>query len=143
MTIADYLNSLVLTNGEKLVWNRDRLTQQQMRIADGNPYVVMTMGSERPAQRYHQGMIMRRLISLLMYVEPLPSDHLPSRAELERLYGSLKLAPEYVDEGLYDHDIIKLEYVGGFAPNLSERSSGLSAAVRFSWWYSMQLNPKV
>lgn len=143
MTLADYLNALTFPDGKKLIWNKNKLTQDQLRLAGEYPYVLMEMGTERPAVRYHQGMMVRRLINLMIYQEPLAPDFLPSTSLMESLYRSLMIAPNYVDEGLYGHDIIKLEYVGGFAPDLNERSSGLSAAVRFNWLYTMSLDPRI
>lgn len=143
MTLPDYLNNIVLDSGKDLVWNKGKLTQQQLQEAGNDPYVVMYAGQIGVRKRFHQGSILGRLITLNIYLEPTASDYLPSHGAVEALWGNLYLAPEQVDEGLYGYDIIKLEYVGGFAPDLDERSSGLAAALRFDWWYSTQLAPKV
>jgi len=144
MTIADYLNDLTMSNGEKLVWNKNKLEQDQLQQAGGNPYVILDMGFISPRKSFHGGAkILGRIMTLSIFVEPTETDHLPSSAEAERLWRALYLAPERVDEGLYGDDIIKLEYVGGFAPNLDERSSGLAAALRFDWWFTMNLKPAV
>lgn len=143
MTINQYLDSLTFDDGAQVQWGKGILTQGQLATAGGRPYVLAEWGSTDIAKRFHQGLLLSQLITLSIHQEPTRDEDLPSAAELMDLWGALFQAPEHVDEGTYGYDIIQLEYAGGFAPDLSERSSGLRAAVRLRYKFSAKVTPLV
>lgn len=142
MTLPEYLNTLAI-GGQVLIWGKGKITQQELQQAAGLPYVLMITSGVQRRRSLHQGLILAQSISLNIYQEPTTDDQLPSMRDAQLLWNSLFLAPQYVDEGTYGRSIIKLEYEGGFAPDMSERSSGLVAAVRFQELFGFTLTEAV
>ncbi|MCA1800238.1 MAG: hypothetical protein LC687_02605 [Actinobacteria bacterium] len=142
MTLPQYLDTLAI-GGQALVWGKSKISQQQLNQAGGFPYVLLVQGGVNKYRTLHQGLILAQTLTLSIYQEPTTVDTLPSASDMQALWHSLFLAPEYVDEGTYGRSIIKLEYEGGFAPDMSERSSGLVAAVRFRELFGYTLTEAV
>lgn len=130
-TLYDYIQSLTV-GGDNLIWSNQPLSDSQVKLADGNPYLYVVERDESTFRPLYQHVdVIQAAVNVHIFQAPNATGGTPDRSDAMQLYFDLYDAPDSVDAWIYGQPIIDMFVDVARPPTYDEDTNGLYGHMRF------------